>query len=56
MRKKYLKGIVAGMMVGAVVLTNGQMVSAKSDFYDDLKHNFGSSYDADKAQKYAIKW
>lgn len=56
MRKKYLKGIVAGMMVGAVVLTNGQMVSAKSDFYDDLKHNFGSSYDADKAQKYAIKY
>ena len=58
MRKKYLKGIVAGMMVGAVVLTNGQIVSAKTekDWQWDFAHNYGVIYEGYNARDYALKY
>ena len=57
MRKKYLKGIVAGMMVGAVVMSGIKTWAGSVDgSAKGMKKNFGEPYNPTKAVNYAAKY
>ena len=53
MRKKYLKGLVAGVMVGAVVIPEVNTWAYSGYSEKELKRNFSEPYNPDKAVDYA---